>query len=306
MATSTSQFPAHAALFTANLIYGINYSLAKDVMGGGYIEASGFILLRALGAFSVFWLVSLIVGPRERVSRKDLLRLAGSAVFGVALNQLLFFNGLDLTTPINASIIMTMNPILVLIIASIVLRERLSTRKMLGVALGLSGALVLILFATQASNEPGFSDQTAWGDLMVLINAASYGVYLVLVKPIMAKYKALTVVKWVFTFGVFLVLPFGYEQFARVSWSTLPGFIWGEIAFVVIGTTVFAYLLNIYALKKVSPSVVSMYIYSQPVLATLFAVLAGKDALEWLHLVAASGIFTGVYLVSVRAKRSKA
>ena len=285
---------AHAALFAANLIYGLNYSVAKDVMPE-YIQPFGFILLRVLGASLLFWFFHSLLS-NEKIDKKDWPRIALCGLFGVAMNQLLFFAGLNITTPINAAIIMTSNPILVLIAASIIFHEVITKQKILGLSLGVIGALLIIIFKADFS-----FDSTTWpGDVMILMNAASYGVYLVIVKPLMIKYQPLTIIKWVFTFGLLYVIPFGFYDFMAIEWSSFTTTIWLETAFVVICTTFFAYLLNIFALKKLQPSTVSTYIYTQPVLASFFAIIMGKDELSLVKIVGAVLIFTGVYIVSKR------
>lgn len=285
---------AHLALFGANLIYGLNYSVAKDVMPT-YIQPFGFILLRVVGAALLFWFFHSILSS-EKIDKKDWPRIALCGLFGVAMNQLLFFAGLNITTPINAAIIMTSNPILVIIAASIILHEIITKQKVIGLTLGVIGALLIILFKADFS----FDAKTWPGDLMIFLNAASYGVYLVIVKPLMTKYQPLTIIKWVFTFGLIYVLPFGYSDFMAIEWSSFPTIIWLETAFVVICTTFFAYLLNIFALKKLQPSTVSTYIYTQPVLAALFAILMGKDEVTLVKVIGAILIFSGVYIVSKR------
>lgn len=290
------------ALIGANLIYGINYSVAKSVMPT-YIEPLGFILLRVIGALLLFWSLSLFTTRWEPIEKKDWGRIVLAGLFGVALNQMLFFKGLNLTQPINASIIMTTNPILVLIISAILLKERISLQKIVGISLGLVGAVLLILFKGGVDN-PSISvgTDTALGDLLVLLNALSYGVYLVIVKPLMSKYKAVTVLKLVFLFGFCFVLPFGMGEFTAIEWSALPTEIIWAIVFVVVGTTFFSYLLNIYALQKVSSTSVSIYIYSQPFFATLVALSFGQDELTATKIVATALIFTGVYLVTMKKK----
>ncbi len=285
-------FPAHLALLGANLIYGINYSVAKDVMGQ-YVPPFGFILSRVIGATLLFWLAHSLLYS-EKVQRNDLVKLFFAGLFGVAVNQLLFFKGLDITTPINASIIMTSNPILVLIAANFLLKERLTVFKLAGIFLGLAGALILLFVKADFS----FGSQTWVGDLMVFFNAASYGVYLVMVKPLMQKYKPITVIKWVFLFGLILVFPFGIREFSEIDFTTFTPVIWGEFLFVIVATTFLAYLLNIYALKRVSPSVVSTYIYLQPLLASIFAIAMHQDHLDWVKIFSACLIFAGVFLVS--------
>lgn len=288
----SSNWKAHLALFGASLIYGLNYTLAKDVMPD-YVQPLGFIVLRVVGALVLFWALHSSVS-KERIARKDFVRLFFCGLFGVAGNQLFFFAGLNLTTPINAAIIMTSNPVVVLVISAIILRERISWLKMGGIGLGLIGALILIL----SKDHSGFGTDTRLGDLFILINSISYGTYLVVVKPLMRKYEPLTVIKWVFTFGVLIVLPIGFPQFNEIEWSTLPSHIWWGIGYVVICTTFLAYLFNIYALKKVNPSVVSIYIYLQPLLSAMFALWRGVDTIDLTKIVSTALIFGGVYLVS--------
>ncbi len=291
---------AHLALIVVNIIYGLNYSIAKEVMPA-YVQPFAFVLMRVGGALILFWIVSALF-IREKVDKKDLPRMALLAVFGVATNQLLFLKGLSLTTPINASIIMISNPIVVLLIAAAVLKEKIAVSKLIGIALGIAGAMLLLLFNKSFS----FGSETITGDIMILINSISWAMYLVLVKPLMKKYNTFTIVKWVFLFGFFYVLPFGFKEFSEVNWATMPTVVWRDILFVVIATTFFAYVLNTYALRALSPSVVSIYIYLQPFLATLFAIFLYKnDSLDLRKITAALLIILGVYFVSQPFKKTK-
>jgi drug/metabolite transporter (DMT)-like permease len=297
---------AHLALLAANIIYGVNYSIAKLAMPS-YIKPFGFILLRASGAMVLFWIVSGLF-IREKVDKKDIPRLAILGFFGVALNQMLFFKGLSMTTPSNAAIIMVSNPIITIILASLFLRERLSSFKLIGVLLGAAGVVLLL-----SDHKFSFGSDTFVGDLLVLINSTSWAVYLILVKPLMMKYNTFTIVKWVFLFGFIYVLPFSYNEFTEVNWSELPHKIWWAILFVVIATTFIAYILNTYALRALSPAVVSAYIYLQPFLAALFALYvvplfdptAQLDSITVPKVISALLIFTGVYLVSKPAATLK-
>ena len=289
---------AHISLFLANLIYAINYTFAKDVMPD-FIQPSGFILLRVTGALILFSLFYFLF-VKEAVEKKDVVKLAICGVFGVAINQLLFFEGLNLTTPINAAIIMTINPVLVIIMSAFILYEKINIRKGIGIALGLVGASTLILNSGSLSGNTDFM----LGNTFVFVNAASYGLYLVLVKPLMQKYHPITVMFYVFGFGLLYVLPFGYNELLAVDWASFPPIIIWEVLFVVVCTTVIAYLLNSSALKLLNPSTVSIYIYLQPVLATLFAISRGSDTLDEMKIISAIIIFVGVYLVSVRSLKA--
>ena len=290
---------AHISLFFANLIYALNYTFAKDVMPD-FIQPSGFILLRVIGAVILFS-ISYFVFVREKVQTKDLIRLAICGVFGVAINQLLFFEGLNLTTPINAAIILTTNPVLVVVISFFTLKESITFRKGAGITLGIIGASALILNGGNFSGNANFM----LGNLFVFINALSYGLYLVLVKPLMQKYHPITVMFYVFSFGLCYVLPFGYHELTLVDFNNFPSKIIWEVLFVVVCTTFIAYLLNSAALQQLTPSTVSVYIYLQPVLATVFAIALGSDALDMNKIITASIIFIGVYLVSVRSLKAR-
>ena len=288
------KFWAHAAILGANIIYGLNYSIAKDVMPE-FIQPFGFIFCRVSGALLLFWMFAQFA-EKEKVSERDLALMAVCGAFGVPSNQLMFFYGLNLTSPINAAIILTCNPILVLLISAVVIRERITSRKIIGIGLGLTGAVGLILFkGLSALSSDGFI-----GDLFVFLNATSYAIYLVLVKPLMQKYKPMTVIKWVFLFGFIYVLPFGWTQFQEIEWATFTTNIWWAFGFVVVGTTFLAYLFNIFGLKELSPSVVSIYIYSQPLIASIMAIALQKDELSMEKILAALLIFSGVYLVSTK------
>jgi len=288
---------SHFFLLIANLIYAINYTFAKDVMPN-YIKPSGFVLLRIIGALFLFG-ITYFLFVNEKIEKKDILKFAICGLFGVAINQMLFFEGLNLTTPINASIIMTTNPILVIILSFIIIKEKLTIRKGVGVLLGIIGATSLILTGGDISLK---SDMQV-GNLFVFINAISYGLYLVIVQSLMKKYKAITVMFFVFTFGLIYVFPIGFNNLLEVNWNSIPDHIFLEIGFVIVCTTFIAYLFNASALKNLNPSTVSIYIYLQPILATVFAIIRKSDHLDGKKILSCLIIFLGVYLVSVYPKK---
>jgi len=292
MPKNRGTLPAHLAILGANLIYGLNYVIAKGIMPD-YMAPRTIIFFRVTGAAIVFWIIAGLLKP-DRVKRKDLKKLFFAAFFGIALNQIMFFEGLNLTTPINASIIMVGTPILVLVFSHFILKEGLTRLKLAGIILGSTGALWLIL----KSGSFSFSSDTLLGNLFILINASSYALFLVLIKPLMKKYSPITIMKWLFTFGLIYVVPVSAKLVLQTDYQAIPFNIWLSITYVVLFTTVLAYLLNNYSLKLVSPTVNSAYIYLQPFLATIVALALGKDVLTWVEISAALLIFTGVYLVS--------
>ncbi len=288
----------HLALFLVNLIYALNYSIAKDVMPD-YIGPSGFILLRVIGGSLLFFL-TYIFFIKENVELKDIVRLLFCGLFGVAINQLFFFEGLNLTTPINAAIIMTVSPILVIIFSAIIIKEKITIRKLLGIFLGIVGAATLILKSGSISIDNAFFV----GNILIFINATSYSIYLVLVKTLMTKYNPITVMFYVFSFGLIFVLPFGLNELLEVNTQSFSKIIYLKVAFVVICTTFLAYLFNAFALKTLNPSVVSTYIYLQPVLASVVAIFLKSDSLDFIKILSALFIFSAVYLVSIPTKKT--
>ncbi|MDX1445587.1 DMT family transporter [Lishizhenia sp.] len=256
---------AHLALFAVNMIYGANYILAKDVMPN-YLGPNAFIFMRVAGASLLFWII-LLFQKREKIERKDWLKIAACGLFGIAMNQLFFFNGLSLTSGINASIIMTSTPIIVAVLAFFIRKEALSKMKVSGIVIGAIGAISLTL----AGSNPAVD--SALGDLFIFVNAASYSVYLILAKSLMEKYKPLTVLTYVMTFGLFLItlFPLTIPELMDTDFASFTGPIIGKVIFVIVGVTFIAYLFNIFALQHVSPTVSGSYIYLQPILAIFFA-----------------------------------
>jgi drug/metabolite transporter (DMT)-like permease len=230
----------------------------------------------------------------ERIQKKDIPRFALCGLLGVACNQLLFFKGLSLTSPISAAVIMVCTPLIVLILSAIILKEKMRKRKILGILLGLFGTSFLILYGKSVENNSNVS----LGNLLVLVNAVSYGYYLVIVKKLMDKYNAFTFVKWIYLFGFLMVIPFGWSQFHLVNWGVVPTAIFLKIGFVVVFSTFFTYLLNLLSMRELKPTLVAVFIYLQPLFATVFAISLGKDELSWVKISSAVLIFTGVYLVT--------
>jgi drug/metabolite transporter (DMT)-like permease len=291
-------FKAHLALIAANLIYGVNYGIAKQVMPD-YLSPFALVFARISGACILFWTLSLLL-PKETIDRKDILRLLIATVFGVAVNQSLFLNGLNMSTPIDAAIIMTATPILVLIVARLLIREPITIFKIIGIVAGGTGAILLILYRGDIS----FSNNHLVGNSIIIANATSYAIYLVIVKPLMNKYHPVTLMKWIFLFGLLLVSGPGLPAFMRVNWGALPGDILLSVLFVVIGTTFLAYLFNMYGLKYVKPITVSIYIYSQPVIASIVALILGQDVITPVKILAALLVFSGVYFVSFSSRKT--
>lgn len=279
-----------------SIIYGVSFTIAKDVMPL-YVKPYGFILLRVFGATILFWIISFF-GPKEKIILNDFPRIIAAAFFGVALNMLTFFKGLSYTSPISAAVIMVTTPIIVLILSAIIMKERIIKRKIFGILLGLLGTGFLILYGKSVGN----ATNATLGNFLVFVNAVSYGLYLIIVKKLMDKYNAFTFVKWIYTFGLLMVLPFGWNEYQGIHWQILPSFIVWEIGFVVVFTTFITYLFNLISMRELKPTTVAVFIYLQPLFATIFAMSLGKDQLTWVKTVSAVMIFVGVYLVTMKKK----
>jgi drug/metabolite transporter (DMT)-like permease len=278
-----------------SIIYGVTFTIAKDVMPL-YIDAYGFILLRVGGSVLLFWMVWLFM-PKEKIALTDFPRIIAAAFFGVAFNMLTFFKGLSLTSPISAAVIMVSTPMIVLTLSAIIMKERMQKRMVFGIILGLLGTAFLILYGKSI----GSATNAGLGNFLVLVNAISYGFYLIIVKKLMDKYNAFTFVKWIYLFGFIMVLPFGWSQFQTVNWALVPMDICWKIGFVVVFSTFLTYLLNLLSMKELKPTTVAVFIYLQPLFATIFAISLGKDELSLVKIGSAVLIFVGVYLVTQKA-----
>ncbi len=286
------------ALFAATLvsiIYGVTFTIAKDVMPK-YVDAFGFIVMRVGGSVVLFWLISFF-GPKEKIAKEDFPRIVAAAFFGVAFNMLTFFKGLSYTSPIMGAVLMVTTPMIVLVLSAFIMKERMENRKILGIILGLAGTVTLILYGKSLVNATNAS----LGNLLVFVNAVSYGFYLIIVKKLMDKYNAFTFVKWIYTFGFLMVLPFGWNEFQAIDFAHLPTDIFWKIGFVVVFSTFLTYLLNLISMRELKPTTVAVFIYLQPLFATIFAVSLGKDDLSFVKLISAVLIFVGVYLVTQKA-----
>lgn len=282
------------AALGAAIIYGLNHTIAKNVMPI-YITPFGFILLRVLGAAILFWLVSFFIKP-EKIQKKDWPRLIACSFLGMVINMLAFFKGLELSTPVNSSVIITISPIIVFIFSAILLKEKIQFLKTIGIISGFIGAVILVLYTSKTGiNAPNIP----LGNVLFIVNSFAYGLYLVLVKPLIEKYNIITLLKWLFLLAIFLNLPVTFNEFTSVKWADLP--IKDAVLpmlFVVVGTTFCTYLFNAYALRTLSPSTVSSFIYLQPIVGIVYAISTKSDTLSLVSVTGMILIFIGIYLVT--------
>ena len=298
--TKNENLKAHGAMLLAMVLFGLMATFSKDVLANGGITGPQLVAFRICGAAILFWLGSIIV-PQQRVERRDLLKIVGASFFGFVMAQGGYIVGLSLTSPINATIELTTMPIFTLILSSIILNERITPRRALGIALGFTGAVLLITRTTSgASGHP----TDFRGDILILISQVGYAFYLTYFSGVIRKYDAFSFNKWTFTFASIMIMPFVAPHIAQIDWPAMSARTATEIIYIVAAATFFTFLLVVWAQRRLMPTTVSSYNYVQPFVAVVASVAMGLAVFQWMHAVAAALIFTGVWLV-INSKNSK-
>lgn len=282
---------AHLFLLIATLLFGGNYWVSKVLVG--ILNPNQLVFFRTIGAFLLFALVYFL-RSQPKLQYKEMLRLFIAGVFGIVLNQILFFTGLQYTTPVDTAIIHVSNPIIVLVLSLVFLHTKISYWKIAGIFIGAIGASLLVLY----QKEFVFNPESMKGNLMVLGNTAAYAIFLVIMKPILKKYDAITTMFWVYLFATVLIIPYTITDVLSINWESLMGWPLLSLFYIIVMVTFGAYFLIIYALGRLSAPVVSFYIYLQPLIAALIATIIGVESLNWVNGIAAFLIFMGVYLVN--------
>ena len=293
----------HSSMLGANVMWGLMSPVAKFVMVGGAVTPLVVTDLRITGAMVLFWIASFFQKP-ERVAPKDLLKLLGASLLAIVFNQGCFIFGVGLTSPVDASIITTSMPLLAMVLAAIYLKEPITGKKVLGIAVGATGALLLILGSHQVSEAKAAGNHYIWGDLLVLLAQFSYALYFVLFKNFVNKYSLITIMKWMFTYAFICALPFSYNDLLHTEWKSLQNTEIGALVFIVVGSTFISYVLIVIGQKNLRPTVAGMYNYVQPLVASIVAVGWGMDTFNFVKIISVALIFGGVYLVT--NSRSKA
>ena len=288
------KFFALAAAMLATTIYGINHTVAKSVMPI-YIGSLGFVLLRVLGATILFWTIGLFF-KSKKIEKKDRLTILKCGLFGMGFNIAAFIAGLDYSTPINSSILIIITPIFVVILSYFIFKSKINASKIGGIFLGFIGAMALII---NADTNSSIGRNIPLGNFLFIVNSISYAYYLIIVKPMAEKYDLITLFKWLFLIGLVFNFPLGINQFLEVDWNNLP---LQEavlpMLYVVICTTFMTYFLNGYALTRLTSSEVAVFVYLQPIIGVVFAILSKSDTLSLTIIIASILIFTGLYLTT--------
>lgn len=292
-------------MFSANCMWGLMSPVSKMIMLGGIVSPLVVTDLRIAGAMLLFWMVSLFQKP-EHVGHRDLARLFGAALLGIVFNQGCFIFGVSLSSPADASIITTSMPLWAMLLAAFILKEPITGKKVLGIAAGASGALLLIMGSSGgAAQTASRGDFAVWGDLLVLSAQFCYALYIVVYKDFVSKYSLVTIMKWMFTYSFICTLPFSAGQLMNTQWQALSMSEVGGLAFIVIGATFFSYMLVVVGQKFLRPTVAGMYNYIQPLVACIVAVMWGMDSFNLVKGIAVVLIFGGVYLVTASRSRKE-
>ena len=289
---------AHIFLSILTIISGFNYTIAKMAMPE-HIQASSIIWIR-MCCTTIFFLLFILLAKRSfYIAPKDRVRLFLCAIFGITINQIFFFEGLSRTMPINTSLIMSGIPITVFILSAIFLKEKINWMNTLGLLLSATGAALLLL------DSKGKLDGLFIGDLFILINAISYGIFLIIARQLMRNYDSVTVIFWIFLIGACITFPYSYTKYTYTDWAHFPMYAWLSLGFIVVFATIVNYYIGVDVLKDVSPAVSSMYVYIQPILTTIIAMYFGSDKMDVQKFFYSLAILAGVYLVSKGTSTAK-
>lgn len=288
-------------MLTANLIFGLNTPISKSVLELGSVTPYGLTMFRMIGAAILFWCISLFT-RKEYVPPRDLLMLFLASLFGIQLNQTMFLIGLSHTSPIDASIVVTLVPILTMVISAMYLREPITWKKAIGVFIGASGALLLIL---SSQNSAGGAGGNMTGNLLCFMSSLSFATYLTVFKPLIMRYSPITLMKWMFLYAALCSLPFGYHEIADINYGALATDTYLRIGYVVVLATFIAYIMIPVGQQRLRPTVVSMYNYLQPLVSSVVAVVMGMDVFGWEKTLAGVLVFLGVYVVTSSKSRAQ-
>ncbi len=292
-------FRHHLALIAANLFFGLNYVFSKIVIPD-YVSPEGLTMLRLSSAAILFWIALGLFFKRDRIEKGDYWKLVVASLLGMAINQGSVLKGLEFTTPVDAAIITTSGPVLVLLLSAFILRERITAVKLTGIVMGAAGALFLIMQGASNFGSGQFS-----GNVLVFISALSYALYFIWSKPLVEKYGPITLMAWQFLFASLITAPLFGMDLVTTDWTAIPAKIWLAIAFILLCATFGAYLCTAFGLKKVKPAPASIYAYLQPVVAATVSIASGQERLDWVKVVSALLVFTGVFLVTQSARFEK-
>lgn len=292
-------FKAHLAVLVGNFFFGVSVVAIKHLTPS-VMKPLAINVIRVVVALVLFWLLyALKPNTKAGIQKKHIVILVACALTGIVINQILFVKGTALTNAIHASLLSLCTPIIIFCIGIFWYKQKIIGYKILGLSLALLGAIVLVFYRIGFTND----GSSALGDFFIIINACSYALYLVIAKPLMQYYKPIHVTRWIFLIGCCFIVPIGFNDFVQVQWQLLTPSHWWALVFVVIGATFLSYLIMVYGISKLGSEIVGMYIYTQPLFATIASYLLFKHSINLQKIIAAILIFIGVYLVNKKEKK---
>ena len=291
---SKSKISGHLACFVAYAIWGINIVVCKDLTSSNLISPIALFTIRSVGAGALFAIISFFM-PREHINPSDHWRIFAASVVGFFLTQVSFLMAIPHITPMDCSIVSALSPIFTMFVAAIALREPITWKKTGGVALSFAGVLFLIL--NSAGGDSG-KQTTTLGVLLMIFNCVCFSSYLGIFKPLIARYSVITFLKWIYLYTTLLSLPFSLQEVIGIDYAALPSNIISELLYLIFFSTFIAYFLIPVGQKRIRPTLVSMYSYVQPIIATAISIAVGMDTLGWQKILAAVAVFTGVIIVN--------
>ena len=293
--SNKSILTGHLACFGAYCIFGFNIVCCKNISNAHVLTPMDLFCLRAIGATTLFWLLSLFM-PKEKVPMKDMWQIFIASMLGLFLTQISFLKAITMTTSIDTSITNTCTPILTMLVAAVALKEPITFKKIGGVLLSLAGVLFLIFNSVGLGG--GASETKPMGIVLVVVNGLTFALYLGIFRPLISRYNVVTFMKWMFLFSMLVALPFNARHLVHVPFGQMESEVLWQVAFVVVFATFVAYFLIPVGQKRLRPTLVSMYNYVQPIIATIISIIIGLDHLTWKKMLAMVLVFVGVWIVN--------
>lgn len=293
---------AHLAVAAAYCIFGFNIIITKFLSNEAHISPMGLMTVRAGGATLIFWIMSLFT-PKEHVPGKDLAQIFIASMLGLFLTQICFLKAITVITPLDCSIVTTLSPIFTMLIAAVAIKEPITLKKAGGVLLSFAGIIAIILMSHHATSEIVSSDP--WGIVLMLGNGFFFALYLGIFRPLISKYSVITFMKWMFLFTFIINISINADEFLTLDYSQFSATYWTGLAFIVIFSTVIAYFLIPIGQKALRPTVVSLYSYLQPIIASLISIYLGMDHITWQKIVAITVVISGVVMVNRSRARNQ-
>ena len=292
----------HISMLAASIMWGMMAPVSKAAMNSDTVSSLLVADVRIFGAAILFWIFSLFTKGEKIARKSDYIRFFFAGLFAILLNQGVYVTGVSMTSPVDASIITTTLPIVTMIFAAIFIKEPVTGKKAGGVLLGACGALLLVfgncLIPGASSTASAGQSSNLFGDLLCFFAQCSYAIYLVIFRDLIKRYSPVTIMKWMFTFSSVILLPVSARSLALTGWDSISFTEYAELAYVLIFGTFLCYLIVPVGQRYLRPTLVAMYNYVQPVVATAVAIIWGMDTFNIMKVVAVVLIFSGVFLVN--------